>query len=159
MIHFFPNTLYMNFLVEYIGILEIECQMLNLSYSRGRLSLKKIWSEQDILGFTLYRKALWAASLITKVKPDARTPFTKLKFGPMRRLHAQELAPHWSKLYSYKGCPRVRLSLSVLKHHSFSLYGWPLYENVWLQWGYLTTHHPIDESKSLILSLYICKLK
>ena len=100
------------------------------------------WWEQDILRFTLYRKALWAASLITKVKPDVQTPFTRLKFGPMRRLHAQMLAPHWSKLHFYKGCPHVRLSLSELRHHSFSWYWWPLHENVWLQWGYLTTHHP-----------------
>ena len=52
----------------------------------------------------------------------------------MRRLHAQELASHLSKLHFCKGCPLARLSLSELRHHSFSLYGWPLQENDWLHW-------------------------
>ena len=41
---------------------------------------------------------------------------------------------HWSKLNSCKRCPPIQLSLSELRHLSFSLYGWPLQENDWLHW-------------------------
>ena len=41
---------------------------------------------------------------------------------------------HWSKLRFCKGCPLAQLSLSELRHHSFSLYGWPLQENDRLHW-------------------------
>ena len=44
---------------------------------------------------------------------------------------------HWSKLKTCKGCPLAQLSLSELRHHSLSLYGWPLPENDWLHWGCL----------------------
>ena len=43
---------------------------------------------------------------------------------------------------SYKGCPPLQLSLSELRHHLFSLYGWPLQENDQLQRDCLGFIHP-----------------
>ena len=43
-----------------------------------------------------------------------------------------------------KGCPLAQLSLSELRHHSFSLYGWPLPENDRLHWGCLFSPNLIN---------------
>ena len=70
-------------------------------------------------GSPFIEKLFWAASLITKVNPEVRTPFIRIKFWPMRSQLLSMEPSHWSELGSCKGCPQLQLSLSELRQLLF----------------------------------------